>query len=70
MQNEKVYSESAVSQLMVTSAACGKGLIQGYLQYNETKSRQWKLNVPHQTRKTIKKTLLICGQKSGNIFLV
>ena len=40
MQNEKVYSESAVSHLMVTSAACGKGLIQGYLQYNETKSRQ------------------------------
>ena len=40
MQNEKVYSESAVSQLMVTSAACGTGLIQGYLQYNETKCRQ------------------------------
>ena len=40
MQNEKVYSESAVSHLMVTRTACGKGLIQGYLQYNETKSRQ------------------------------
>ena len=33
MKNEKVYSESAVSHLMVTSTRVE--IIQGYLHYNE-----------------------------------